>query len=71
MLLLWSTVITCLIICLSIPAIGLIWLKSTRSNMKVKIVLGIGILAAFAILSMLLDNYIDNQINASLERTGK
>jgi hypothetical protein len=39
--------------------------------MKVKIVLGIGILAAFAILSMLLDNYIDNQINASLERTGK
>jgi len=67
----WGMVITCFIIWLSIPVIGLIWLKSTRLNIKVKIILGIGILVAFAVFSMLLGNYIDYQINASLQRTGK
>jgi hypothetical protein len=53
------------------PAIGLIWIKNNRLDLKFKILLGVVILFAFAIISIELGNYMDNYINASIQATGK
>ncbi len=67
----WAIIITCFITWLSMPAIGLIWIKNNRLDLKFKILLGVVILFAFAIISIELGNYMDNYINASIQATGK
>ncbi|MEN6461315.1 MAG: hypothetical protein ABFC94_08110 [Syntrophomonas sp.] len=46
-------------------------IKRVKLHPNIKIVFGIAFLTVFAILSTKLGNYIDYQINASLQSTGK
>jgi hypothetical protein len=61
----------CCIIWFSIPIAGLIWIKSARVNLNIKVILSLALVAVFVLISVWLGNYIDYQINHSLDQYGK